>query len=350
MEDEETRATLSTADENDVVEVGQDAAPDLEGRARKLTVQHAPDGTMQAWAEDDEDHPDAGAQARAAKGETERRKATVESMLQKRQFEHRSADTGPVEIREADDGKLHVSGYASVFDRPYDMGFYKETIKRGAFSKTLNERAQVHLLLNHAGLPLASTLNDSLQLREDAIGLRFDATLDPDDPDSSATVRKIRSGLLQQCSFAFQPVRQSWNGDYTERDIQEVSIDRGDVSIVNFGASPATSVSARSALEDFERQAVRHALEMIEHEERAGATFSTANLGKLKAILSLVAAADRSIDQVQEDLSGLIGVKNPDDDHETPTDDGAGDDEDRAAVIIPDFSAHARLALARARR
>lgn len=59
-------------------------------------------------------------------------------------------------------------------------------------------------------------------------------------------MRKIGSGLLDQASFAFRDIRQQWNDSHTERTIQEVSLDRGDVSVVNFGASRTTSVDARA--------------------------------------------------------------------------------------------------------
>ena len=51
---------------------------------------------------------------------------------------------------------------------------------------------------------------------------------------------------MDQCSFAFRTVRQTWNDDLSLRTINDVSLDRGDVSIVNYGASPTTSVDARA--------------------------------------------------------------------------------------------------------
>lgn len=247
--------------------------------------------------------------ARAHATEVERRRHRAEQL---RGRERRTIASGPVEVRTADDGMLHLTGYASVFDRPYDVGWYQETIKRGAFTKTLSEGAQVQLLLNHEGLPLASTRNGTLALSEDGVGLKVDATLDPEDPDSQSVVRKVRSGLMDEMSFAFQAIKQDWDPDYTSRSLTEVSIDKGDVSVVNFGANPATSVAARGALEDFERQAVHFALSVIEHEERAGAAISTANLAKIKTALQLVADADTSVDKAQVVLADLAGVTNPD--------------------------------------
>jgi phage head maturation protease len=77
--------------------------------------------------------------------------------------------------------------------------------------------------------------------------LRFDAQLDKDDADARLVHRKVASGLMDQCSFAFRTVSQDWNDARTLRTINEVSLDRGDVSIVNYGASPTTSVDARAA-------------------------------------------------------------------------------------------------------
>ena len=47
-------------------------------------------------------------------------------------------------------------------------------------------------------------------------------------------------------SFAFRIVRGAWSPDYTEYRILEVDLDRGDVSAVNFGANPNTSIAARA--------------------------------------------------------------------------------------------------------
>ena len=59
-------------------------------------------------------------------------------------------------------------------------------------------------------------------------------------------MRKIGSGLMDQCSFAFRVIDQDWKSDRTVRTIKEVSLDRGDGSVVNYGASPSTSVDARA--------------------------------------------------------------------------------------------------------
>jgi HK97 family phage prohead protease len=165
-------------------------------------------------------------------------------------LEHRTFRTR-LTARDDNGPAFTVSGYASLVSTPYDMGTYDEQISPGAFTGTLSSRPDVQLLVNHEGLPLARTtiapgLPGHLALSEDHKGLRFDAQLDRNDPDAQLVHRKISSGLMDQCSFAFRVTDQSWNDSRTLRTIQEVNLDRGDVSIVNYGASPTTSIDARA--------------------------------------------------------------------------------------------------------
>jgi hypothetical protein len=60
-------------------------------------------------------------------------------------------------------------------------------------------------------------------------------------------MRRIGSSLMDRRSFAFRMVRQTWHEDYTQRHIEEVSLDRGDVSIVSYDAVPTTCVRACGA-------------------------------------------------------------------------------------------------------
>lgn len=163
--------------------------------------------------------------------------------------ERREFSTVDFEIRESQDGVLRFSGYASVTEQPYEVGFYTETIKRGAFKRTLSENPDVQLLINHgeggSGMPIART-GRNMSLSEDERGLRVDAQLDPDDPDVQLLARKMKNGLIDQMSFAFQATDQEWNDDYTQRSIRAASIHRGDVSVVNQGANGASTALLRS--------------------------------------------------------------------------------------------------------
>jgi hypothetical protein len=59
----------------------------------------------------------------------------------------------------------------------------------------------------------------------------------------------MERGDLDEMSFAFRVVRQDWAPDWSQRDIREVDLNKGDVSVVNYGANPHTAglTSLRSA-------------------------------------------------------------------------------------------------------
>lgn len=151
-------------------------------------------------------------------------------------------------------GTSAIDGYASVVEVPFDMydmfGPYSEVIRSGAFTRTLNANPQVQLLLNHEGLSMAYTKAGTLQLAEDSTGLHMTAELNSTRSDVRDMLTAIEDGNVDEMSFAFVTTRQQWSPDYDQRDILEVDLNRGDVSVVNFGANPATSVSMRA--QDFD--------------------------------------------------------------------------------------------------
>ena len=174
----------------------------------------------------------------------EQRKSIAESLGGR---ETRTYGFTDFEMREDVDGTLNFRGIASVTGTPYDMGAYQETIARGAFARTLGQNPDVQLLINHAGLPIART-GKNMTLTEDGSGLAVDARLNPQLPLVNELRLTAGDGLIDQMSFAFRVVHQDWSDDYAERNITEVNIHRGDVSVVNQGANPATSFNLRSLL------------------------------------------------------------------------------------------------------
>lgn len=153
-------------------------------------------------------------------------------------------------------GVSTIEGYASVTESPYEMwdmfGPYSEVLRVGAFAKTLAETPQVQLLLNHSGLSMAYTQAGTLRLSEDSTGLHMEADVNTKRSDVSDMLLALEEGSVDEMSFAFRVTRQMWSPDYDQRDIIEVDLHRGDVSVVNFGANPATSVGAMRAA-DFDR-------------------------------------------------------------------------------------------------
>jgi hypothetical protein len=165
-----------------------------------------------------------------------------------KEIERRTFTVRSIETREADDGVMRLSGYAAVFNDASVPLPFTEFIAPGAFRKTLSETPDVRLLINHEGLPLARTKNDTLRLTEDEIGLRFDAEL-PDTSEARDLWTLIQRGDVDQMSFAFRVIRQKYNSDRTVRTLTEVSLADGDVSVVTYPAYPTTTVEAREHLQ-----------------------------------------------------------------------------------------------------
>ena len=161
-----------------------------------------------------------------------------------KKIERRTYNVRNVEAREADDGTMRLAGYAAVFNDSSVPLPFRESIAPGAFTKTLSETPDVRLLINHEGLPMARTKNDTLKLYEDEKGLRFEADL-ADTQEARDIYKLVERGDIDQMSFAFRVIRQKWNNDRTVRVLTEVSLSDGDVSLVTYPAYPTTSVEAR---------------------------------------------------------------------------------------------------------
>jgi HK97 family phage prohead protease len=248
-------------------------------------------------------------------------------------------------------GPTRIEGYASVTEAGYDMwdwaGEYTEVVRQGAFAKTLGENPAVQLLLNHGGLSMAYTKAGTLQLSEDTTGLHMGADLNPTRTDVRDMLTALEDGAVDEMSFAFRVTRQQWSPDYSQRDILEVDIHKGDVSVVNFGANPGTSVEAMRSL-DIDRMTPAAAAELSarlasraaatsSHDqaraklgdlaERAKAgTLTPADTTQLVSLLAQLAAADagfdpfvdalcavdEALDSAQMTVAGLLGVPSPD--------------------------------------
>jgi HK97 family phage prohead protease len=145
--------------------------------------------------------------------------------------------------------RYHVRGTASAYEQPYEMwdlfGPYNEIVSAGAGKVSLAAEPDVAFLVNHRGVTMARTTNESLFLTE-STGLDYDAYVNPKRQDVRDLVTAVEDKLITESSFAFTITDGEWNDDFTEYRINVYDINRGDVSAVNYGANPYTSVAARS--------------------------------------------------------------------------------------------------------
>ena len=156
--------------------------------------------------------------------------------------ERRSVAYTTLEMRESEDGNV-FTGYAAVFDSPSEPMPFVEYVRKGAFTKTLKDGADVRLLIDHEGVPLARTKSGTLTLEEDDRGLRVEASLDPMNPDAQRVISAMRRGDLSQMSFAFRTIKDAFSADGMVRELREVQL--FDVSVVTYPAYEDTIAELR---------------------------------------------------------------------------------------------------------
>lgn len=149
-------------------------------------------------------------------------------------------------------GAPTLSGYAAVYNQlSVDFGGWREIIRPGALTASLAKGPDTRANVDHTnGLSLIGrTRNGTLKLTEDDQGLRV--VIQPPDTQAGRDVMTlVKRGDLNQMSFAFWTLRDNWleTGEYVLRELNEVEINGGDVSIVTYPAYPATSVQMRSLM------------------------------------------------------------------------------------------------------
>ena len=165
------------------------------------------------------------------------------------------------EIRAEDHGdKKILKGYAAKFNRlSQNLGGFKERLAPACFSRSLRRNPNVALLANHdSGAILARCSANNLEVAEDAVGLRFKATL-PGTTLADDTFENIRSGNITGMSFSMRVKSDQWDevDDDDESDDDDdpkrggriarrtvIECDISEISAVTFPAYLDTDVTA----------------------------------------------------------------------------------------------------------
>jgi HK97 family phage prohead protease len=160
-------------------------------------------------------------------------------------IETRRVTINDFDIRESGDG-MSFAGYAAVFDSPSEPLPFLETIRAGAFAKSLKSRNNVMMLWSHdTSQPLASTRSKTMRLYEDTRGLMVEADL-PQTSLGRDVSELLRARVVDSMSFGFSVPRNGdiWSADGMTRELVEVRLH--EVSVVAFPAYAKTSASVRS--------------------------------------------------------------------------------------------------------
>lgn len=153
-----------------------------------------------------------------------------------------------------------LGGYINVVERPSETLYsqqrgkwFKETIKAGTFTRALQKNSSIPMLLEHDwDKQIAHTSNGTLELREDAIGLRFDAVVDEE------VFNEIQRRNITSCSFGFKVNEQEYESVNPKLEKRYISnIDLFEVSLVANPAYVGSLVEQRNmeqALEEMNKE------------------------------------------------------------------------------------------------
>jgi len=156
-----------------------------------------------------------------------------------------------VEMRVEDGDEPKITGHAAVFNKlSVDLMGFREKVAPGAFINSI-EKSDIRALWNHnPDYVLGRNKSGTLKLEEDKKGLAIEI-LPPDTQWARDLMETIKRGDVDQMSFAFKTIKDSWeNQDKKEsiRTLEEVEL--FDVSPVTYPAYPQTDVKVRSILEE----------------------------------------------------------------------------------------------------
>lgn len=163
--------------------------------------------------------------------------------------ETRELLTNRIEIREDDDGKRTLTGYAVKWEKKSKvLGYFRkfrEQFRKGAFADSLEKDDQRFLWSHDTSKVLGRTKNGTLRLEEDDIGLRFELDL-PNTTLGNDTYESIKRGDVDGVSFGFRVESDEIHEPDDDLPLRTVTKARLlEVSAVAFPAYPDSEVSAR---------------------------------------------------------------------------------------------------------
>ena len=189
--------------------------------------------------------------------------------------EYRRIDVSSLEIREEQDDKKIVEGYATTFGTEYrlwgDSTFeVRESIDARAFDQT--DMTDVIMQYDHEGRVFARRSNGTLEVHPDGHGLHIRADLGGTELGRQL-YEEIRGGYTDKMSFGFTVSRQ----ERTEEMVDGKTIVHRkitgigklyDVSAVSLPANDATEISARNFGEGVIAEIEEERLASLERQRR----------------------------------------------------------------------------------
>lgn len=159
----------------------------------------------------------------------------------------RMVQSAPTNFKVREDGEeIFIEGYFAVFNTRYEMWEgAAETVLKGAFADTLGE--DIRALINHnTDFVLGRTAAGTLELSEDDTGLFGRIKINKNDSDAMNLYARVQRGDVNQCSFGFDIVDETYKTDAQGNVLWELrKVKLYEVSVVTFPAYDDTIVQAR---------------------------------------------------------------------------------------------------------
>lgn len=180
-------------------------------------------------------------------------------MTTKTETRNSATTSSSVEVRQNDDGKRTLTGYAVKWGLRSSKiaNRFFEVFEKGSFRESL-ENSDIRALWSHdKSKVLGRTKNGTLRLTEDDIGLRFELDL-PNTTLGNDVFESINRGDVDGVSFGFRNAISKWNKQTPNEVVRSINkAELFEISPVGFPAYPDTTVSVRD-LDSFEQQEINN--------------------------------------------------------------------------------------------
>jgi HK97 family phage prohead protease len=146
-----------------------------------------------------------------------------------------------------------ITGFAVVFgDETVIASEFREKIAPGAVTRTLKEKPDVVMLLDHdsgrvLGRTAAGAAAGTLSLRENRIGLHFSLDVDPSTPEGATALGTVGRQDIRGCSFGFRVRAEEWEDGGNRLPLRTITdVDLYELTLTAFPAYAETSAAMRS--------------------------------------------------------------------------------------------------------
>lgn len=193
-----------------------------------------------------------------------------------------------------------IGGYINVTNRESEVlyskrrgMYFKEIMQPGVFQDAIANNKNIPLLLEHDyGKQLADLRSGTLELREDNIGLRFDAVITDDE-----VYNRVKDGKINSCSFGFSVLEDSYepiNSKLEKRFVKKIRLD--EVSLVENPAYIGSLCETRALEEELRQEELENS-----NEERKVDMPTTKDTKKKELTAEDLIKADMQMDMAEDE-------------------------------------------------